>query len=123
MKQDERKALAEPEEAGAKLVGPSQRMIYLGPDQGLACRTCGASVKTGWACSQKACTAYWYCPKCDDFLEWCGSGGTDQMTEECRASMRSCLRYIIDRSQKGEGNKVQPGQRLSQSHGKDGVKV
>ncbi len=104
MKQEERKALVEAAEVEAKLVGPSQKMIYLGPDQGLACRTCGASVKHGWACGQKACTAYWYCPNCDEFLEWCGSGVTDQMTEESRTSMRSFLRYIINRSQKGEGN-------------------
>jgi hypothetical protein len=109
MKQEEKKALAEPEEVGAKLVGPSQRMVYLGPDQRLACRTCGTSVKHGWACGEKTCTAFWYCPTCDEFLEWCGSGLTDQMTQESQASMRSFFKYIINRSQKGEGNNGRHG--------------
>ena len=122
MKQEERRASAELEKVGTRLVGRSQRMVYLGPDQGLFCHACGTKVEDGWACGKKGCTAFWYCPTCDEFLEWDGSGLTEEMTEEGQTSMKSFLRYLIGRAQKDEGNKVRAGQRLPQSRGTDGKK-
>ena len=104
MKPEERMASAEVEKAETGLVGPSQRMVYQGPDHGLACRTCGTRVEEGWACGEKGCTIFWYCPTCDEFLEWSCSGLTEEMTEECQSSMKSFLRYIMSRPAKGEGN-------------------
>jgi hypothetical protein len=80
-------------------------MVYPGPDQGLFCRTCGARVRSGWACGGKGGTVFWYCPTCDEFLEWNGAGLTEGMSEECQTSMRSFLRYIINRAQSASPNK------------------
>jgi hypothetical protein len=104
MNQAERRTSAELEKMGARVVGPSQRMVYLGPDQGVWCRACGTKIEDGWACGKKGCTVFWYCPTCDEFLEWDGSGLTEEMTEEVQASMKSFLRYTINRAQKSEGN-------------------
>lgn len=102
--EEEERTLAELEKVGIGLTEHSEKMVYLGTGQGLFCRACGTKVEDGRVCGAKLAAVFWYCPTCDEFLEWHGFGITEETTGQCQTSLRPFLRWLRHHPERGEGN-------------------
>lgn len=91
---EEQRTFPRPEKVTIGLPQDLGKMVYLGADQELVCRRCGTKVEDGRACGKNLTAVFWYCPTCDEFLEWHAYGITKETTAQCQASVGSFLRWL-----------------------------
>lgn len=91
---EKQRALPEAEEMTIGLPEGLGKMFYLGADQELVCGKCGTKAEGGRACGKNLTVVFWYCPTCNEFLEWHAVGIADEMTEQYQADLRPFLRWL-----------------------------
>ena len=75
-----------------KLRGRIYKMKRPESKRGIYCNKCGTKLEDGWACGQNLSSFFWYCPTCDEFVQWQQVLGTGEVSEQGKESMKSFLK-------------------------------
>ena len=86
-----------------------------GVKKGIYCNKCGTKLEDGWACGQNLSSFFWYCPTCDEFVQWQQVLGTGEVSEQGKESIKSFLRYLKHQADGGEPRPRTPDHRKTQT--------